>query len=95
MDRIASGLSSEEAARRIASDGPNVLPDAPRRGLIRRLVRELVHFFALMLWVAAVLAIVAGLTQLGVAIMAVILRSRLSRSRTWSRPPRDGRYGGW
>lgn len=38
---------------------------------------ELVHFFALMLWVAAVLAIVAGLTQLGVAIMAVILINAL------------------
>ena len=77
MHRIASGLSSAEAARRLARDGPNVLPEGRRRSLVQRLVGELVHFFALMLWVAAGLAIVGGLTQLGVAIVAVILINAL------------------
>ena len=33
----------------------------------------MVHFFALMLWVAGVLAFIAGLPQLGVAIFVVIV----------------------
>ena len=35
--------------------------------------REMVHFFALMLWVAGVLAFVAGMPQLGVAIFVIIV----------------------
>ena len=41
--------------------------------MLRRFLGELVHFFALMLWVAGVLAIVGGMPQLGVAIFAVII----------------------
>nr|MCU0271235.1 cation-transporting P-type ATPase [Acidimicrobiales bacterium] len=39
----------------------------------RQLLGQMTHFFALMLWVAGVLAIVAGLPQLGIAIFVVIL----------------------
>lgn len=38
---------------------------------------QLVHFFALMLWVAGVLAIVAGMLQLGIAIFAVVVINAL------------------
>ncbi len=71
--RTVEGLSSVEAAARLAADGPNLLPQPRRRSLLRRLLGELVHFFALMLWVAGVLALVAGMPQLGIAIFAVIL----------------------
>ena len=77
MDRIASGMSGVEAARRLARDGLNVLPEPRRRSLVGRLLGELVHFFALMLWVAGALSIAAGLTQLGVAIIAVIVINAL------------------
>ncbi len=67
------GLTSPQAAARLAEQGPNRLP-APRRvPAVRRLADELTHFFALMLWVAGGLALVAGLPQLGVAIFAVIV----------------------
>ena len=65
----AQGLTTAEAERRRAEQGPNRLP-APRRPST---LRRLVHFFALMLWVAGVLALLAGLPQLGVAIFAVIV----------------------
>src|SRR5450759_4873006 len=39
----------------------------------RQFVSQLVQFFALMLWVAGILALVAGLPQLGIAIFIVIL----------------------
>src|SRR5512140_605141 len=38
---------------------------------------QLVHFFALMLWVAGVLAIVAGMLHLGIAIFAVVVITAL------------------
>ena len=67
------GLTSAEAARRLGEDGPNVLPAAPHPPAWHHLARQFVGFFALMLWVAAVLAFLAGLPQLGVAIIVVVV----------------------
>jgi len=67
------GLTSAEAAARLARVGPNRFPKARGPTLGRRLLEQLVHFFALMLWGAAGLAFVGGLPELGVAIIAVIL----------------------
>jgi len=68
-----SGLSSAEAALRLERTGPNRLPEVRAVPGWRRLLAELTHFFAVMLWVAAVLAFVAGMPQLGVAIVVVIV----------------------
>ncbi|PFG40162.1 P-type E1-E2 ATPase [Georgenia soli] len=68
----AQGLSAEEAAQRLAADGPNVLPHPRPRSLVRRIVAQLTHFFALLLWFAATLAGLAGMPQLTVAIVAVV-----------------------
>ncbi|MEO3799803.1 cation-transporting P-type ATPase [Nonomuraea sp. B1E8] len=67
------GLSSAEAARRLAADGPNRLPEGKRSPAALLLFRELVHFFALMLWAATGLALLAGMPQLAVAIAVVVL----------------------
>src|SRR5438128_1859034 len=67
------GLTSTEAARRLAQDGENRLPPPKRPSRARRFVDQLVHFFALMLWVAGGLALIGGLPELGVAIFAVIV----------------------
>jgi calcium-translocating P-type ATPase len=69
----AVGLTNAEAERRVASEGANRLPRPRRRSAARRLADQLVHFFAVMLWVAGALAFVAQLPQLGIAIFAVIL----------------------
>jgi magnesium-transporting ATPase (P-type) len=50
-----------------------VLPAGRRPGVGRLLARQLSHFFALLLWVAAGLAVVAGMPSLGVAIVVVVL----------------------
>jgi magnesium-transporting ATPase (P-type) len=73
VDDRRAGLTSVEAAARLATTGPNVLPSPRRRGPVADLVGQVVHFFALMLWVASALAFVAGLPQLGIAIIVVIL----------------------
>lgn len=50
-----------------------MLPAPRRPSPLRLLVRQLVHFFALMLWGAAALAFFAGMPQLGAAIIAVVV----------------------
>ncbi|HET8982378.1 MAG TPA: HAD-IC family P-type ATPase, partial [Pedococcus sp.] len=67
------GLSSAVAAARRDADGPNQLPEPRRPSVVRRFLGELTHFFAVMLWTAGVLALMAGLPELGVAIFAVIV----------------------
>ena len=67
------GLSSVEAADRLEAAGPNRLPVPAGVPAWRRLAAQMVHFFALMLWVAGVLAFVAGLPELGVAIFVVVV----------------------
>jgi hypothetical protein len=69
----AGGLSHQEAAARLAQAGPNRLPQARGPSLPRQFAAQLLHFFALLLWVAAVLAFVGQLPQLGWAIIAVVL----------------------
>ena len=67
------GLSSEEATRRMVRYGPNRLPPLKRRPLALRFVDQMVHFMALLLWVAGGLAFAARTPQLGWAIWAVVL----------------------
>jgi magnesium-transporting ATPase (P-type) len=69
----ALGLSTDEAARRLASDGPNSLPDPPRTAVWQELARQLTHLLALLLWVAAVLALLAGMPSLAAAIVVIVL----------------------
>jgi magnesium-transporting ATPase (P-type) len=68
-----AGLTSTEASRRLAEVGPNALPEGSRPRPWLLLARQMTHFFAVMLWVAAALAVFAGMPQLAVAIVVVIL----------------------
>ncbi|HEY5993028.1 MAG TPA: cation-transporting P-type ATPase [Gallionellaceae bacterium] len=74
------GLSHAAAAGRLLEYGPNRVEEAAREHLVLRLLREFTHFFALILWLAAVLAFVAefydpgkGMAMLGVAMLGVIV----------------------
>ena len=67
------GLSSREAERRLVAYGRNELV---RRGGVRwpqQLAKQFTHPLALLLWLAAGLAFVAGAPVLGGAILAVIV----------------------
>ena len=68
-----AGLSALEAAIRLERDGPNILPVPAPTPAWRQFAAELVHFFALLFWVAGALAFLAGLPQLGFAVFIVIL----------------------
>ena len=74
------GLDSAEAAKRRGEFGPNRLEEAAARPHWVRLLHEFTHFFAVILWIAAALAFIAGardpasgMLQLGIAILAVIV----------------------
>ncbi|WP_426225964.1 cation-translocating P-type ATPase [Pseudarthrobacter sp. DSP2-3-2b1] len=70
---VAAGLSSQRAAALLRETGPNVLPAAKTVSRWRKLLGELTHFFALMLWCAAALAFIAGMPELGVAVILVVI----------------------
>ena len=55
----AGGLASAEAARRLAEYGANRLEKIKRAPLWLRFARQFTNFFALILWLAAALALVA------------------------------------
>jgi magnesium-transporting ATPase (P-type) len=72
-----TGLTASEAAARLFEFGANRLPEAHGPGLPRQLAGQLFHFFALILWAAAGLALLGGLPELAVAIVVVILLNGL------------------
>ncbi|WP_328714095.1 cation-transporting P-type ATPase [Nocardia salmonicida] len=67
------GLTDAEATLRRRRDGPNTMPEPPRPNRVAQFAAQLTHFFAAMLWVAAVLALVAGMPVLAVAIGCVVV----------------------
>lgn len=72
-----SGLTTAEVLRRQREEGPNALPALRGTPAWRRLAAELVHFFALLFWVAGALAFLAGMPQLGIAVFVVVLLNGL------------------
>jgi len=67
-----TGLTEEEARRRLRHFGPNEPVTPPSQRPLRLFLANFTHTLALLLWLAAALAFVAGITELGTAILAVI-----------------------
>ena len=67
------GLTSREAARRLVAYGPNELRRRGGRTWPGELGRQFTHPLALLLWAAAVLALVANTAILAAAIVGVIV----------------------
>ncbi|MEW6019679.1 MAG: cation-transporting P-type ATPase [Pseudomonadota bacterium] len=67
-----AGLADEDIARLLAEYGANELEEGRKTPIVLRLAANFYHTFALLLWVAGALAFIAGLPQLGWAIIAVI-----------------------
>lgn len=75
-----AGLSRAEAALRRVEFGPNRIEGLPSTPLVVRLLRQFTHFFAVLLLLAALLALIAdwwmpgqGMATLAAAMVAVIL----------------------
>jgi len=72
---LTAGLTSAEAQQRLRNYGPNLLQRWRVDPWQLKLLRNLFSFFAILLWIAALLCFIPGvdLPQLGIAILAVIL----------------------
>ena len=75
-----AGLGEAEARRRLAEYGANEVEEVAREALLLTFAKEFVHFFAIILWIAAGLAFFAewrepgqGMATLGCAIVGVIV----------------------
>jgi sodium/potassium-transporting ATPase subunit alpha len=80
LDSASAGLSGKEATRRLEEFGPNRVEAVARTPWWLSLLGEFTHFFALILWFAAILAFTAaylqpgeGMFELGLAILGVIV----------------------
>jgi calcium-translocating P-type ATPase len=74
------GLSQTDVESRLDEYGPNRVEEVRGESLILRFIKEFIHFFALILWLAAGLAFFAesrqsggGMATLGYAVLGVIL----------------------
>ncbi|HEU5252048.1 MAG TPA: cation-transporting P-type ATPase [Solirubrobacterales bacterium] len=68
-----TGLSGREAERRLLRHGPNRLERRHGRRWPKQLARQFTHPLALLLWGAAALAALAGITPVAVAVVIVIV----------------------
>ncbi len=73
LSSARAGLPPREAARRLEQHGANRIERREESSRWRELAAQFTHPLALLLWAAAVLAVVGGLTALAVAIVAVIV----------------------
>jgi len=73
LNTTPQGLTSQEAQKRLAEFGKNVLEEAKGTPLIYKFLSNFIHLMAILLWVGGALSFVAQMPQLGVAIWAVIL----------------------
>ena len=75
QSELTQGLTADEAHRRLIHYGPNVLQHSRGDPWQFKLVRNLFSFFAILLWIAALLCFIPGvdLPQLGIAILTVIM----------------------
>lgn len=69
----ARGLSHEEASRRLAAWGPNVLPQQPPPSLFELILRQVKNFIILLLLAAAALSLMLGEGANALAILAALV----------------------
>lgn len=73
LSSSASGLSGQEAAQRLAADGPNELTEAARINLLRIFLGQ---FKSLLIWILIAAGIIVGvmgeLTE-AIAILAIVV----------------------
>ncbi|MDI6724361.1 MAG: cation-transporting P-type ATPase [Methanobacterium sp.] len=71
------GISEAEAEKRLEIYGPNQIEEFKQKPLIFKFLENFYNILALLLWAASVLAFIAGIFQLGFAIIGVIVINAL------------------
>lgn len=70
---VDAGLNTEEAARRLASYGPNQLKEKPKRSFFSMVVEQFKSFVILLLVVASIISMILGEWVDAGAILAIVL----------------------
>ena len=65
------GLTREETADRLCRSGPNILRKPRGRPLYGKLLSQFTHLMAILLWVGGAIAFLAGMPQIGVAVLMI------------------------
>ena len=73
LNASSAGLGAADVERRKAAVGANALARVRRRPIFARFAGQFVSLFAVLLWIGGILALLAGIPQLGWAIFAVIV----------------------
>ncbi len=73
LNSSEGGLSAEEASKRLADDGPNILPEGKQRSLLTMLLGQFSDFMIIVLLLAAVVSGFIGEPQDTIAIVVIIL----------------------
>ena len=73
LQSSAQGLSSDEAARRLATDGPNRLPARKPRSLLARVLTQFNNLLIYVLLASAVVTVLLGHALDAIVILAVVL----------------------
>lgn len=71
LNTTTRGISSAEAAARLEQTGPNEIKQAVGESQFKMLMKNFISLMAILLWVGGIIAILAGMTELGLAIWAV------------------------
>lgn len=71
MGTAAAGLASNEAASRQAQCGKNTIQATKKKSQVVVFLSNFTHLMAILLWVAGIIAFVAGMPELGVAVWLV------------------------
>ncbi|MBM7515678.1 cation-translocating P-type ATPase [Nocardioides nitrophenolicus] len=72
-----AGLDDQQVMESRRVHGPNVMPRARRKPAWRLLVDQMTHLLAVLLWVAAALAVIGGMPELGTAISLIVVLNAL------------------
>jgi len=72
-----TGLTTTDVLLRRERDGINALPEPPHDSPWAMFARQLTHLLAILLWVGAALALLAGMPELSVAIVVIVLLNAL------------------
>lgn len=69
----ATGLTAAEAAQRLQTVGTNTIQQTRAQSQIKVFLKNFTSLMAILLWVSGVIALIAGMPELGIAIFAVNL----------------------
>ncbi len=73
LETRQTGLTSEEAANRLQTYGPNEIQKGKKKSRLWMFLKNFTSLMAILLWVGGLIAIVAGMPELGIAIWCVNL----------------------